>query len=363
MTTELNAQRILHREGEKYLPLLNHILERSDSGPVFSGDNDDRIREIRLAILARNTFLFRELKKLMGTFTAAGIEVILLKGAMMESIYPPGLRPFTDIDFLVRREEWGRMTEVLDTLGYRSRLPTLRPGTEDIQESMKYTKYGKFPIAVEPHLMLGTPYPYSVRIEAEGLWHRACRINIAGIETLVLSPEDSLLHACLHLFEHRLGGWLATCCDIVELIYRFSEDLDWEVFVQRTFRYGLCFPVRTSLKYVAGMFHVPIPSFVLEHLDRYTPSALETFIYNLCTILGENEQEGIDMLVAFLTMSGVRMKVRCLLAVLLPSREFIRRRYSITNDRWLPWYYVRRWKDFFIAVLKMISVIARNRLK
>jgi len=63
-------------------------------------DENGGIARLRLRIAARNMFFFAEFKSLLPAFTEAGIKTILLKGVMMQGIYPPGLRPFTDIDFL-----------------------------------------------------------------------------------------------------------------------------------------------------------------------------------------------------------------------------------------------------------------------
>jgi hypothetical protein len=355
-------QRILEKEGGKYLPLLYHTLKRSNSGLAFSSDASGRIRELRLAILVRNAFLFSELKKLLDAFAGAGIEAILLKGAMMEGIYPAGLRPFTDIDFLIRKEKLRQVREILGGLGYRRHVPPLRPGTEDLQSGMNYVKPVRPHMAVEPHLTLGAPYPYSGRIEAEGLWQRARRVNIAGLDTLVLSPEDSLLHACLHLLQHHRSGWFASSCDIVELIYHFKGMLDWEAFLRRVFEFRLCLPVRYSLESVSGLFEAPIPASVLEQLGRYKPPRLETYVFGLFTTPGEDGQTGKRMLASLLAMPGVRLKLRYLRAILFPSREFMRRRYAVTDRGRLPWYYIPHWKGAFTETLKTLSSIARSRL-
>jgi hypothetical protein len=363
MPDSMAIQRILEKEGEKYLPLLHYTLKRSNAGLVLSGDTGGELRRLRLAILVRNARLFNELTKLLEAFNSAGIETILLKGAMMEGIYPAGLRPFTDIDFMIRREKSRQVLEILGRLGYRLRVPPLRPGTEEFQSGMNYVKPGKLLMAVEPHLTLGAPYPYSGRLEAEGLWQRARRANIAGLDTLILSPEDSLLHACLHLLQHHRSGWLASSCDIVELIYHFKGELDWEAFLRRVFEFRLCLPVRYSLRIVSGLFEAPIPAFIVEQLGRYKPPRLEKYVFGLFTAPGEDGPGGMRMLASLLAMPGVRLKLRYLRAVLSPSREFMLSRYAVTDPARLPWYYVLRWRDSFAEALKTLSGIARNRLR
>ena len=56
---------------------------------------------------AHNALLFRELERVLAAFAAAGIPVIVLKGAVLaQTIYPdPGLRPMGNLDLLVNRDQ------------------------------------------------------------------------------------------------------------------------------------------------------------------------------------------------------------------------------------------------------------------
>jgi len=69
----------------------------------------------------------------------------------------------------------------------------------------------------------------------EGVWKRARKARVAGVDALVLCPEDSLLHLCLHLFQHRRGGWLTSSCDIAELANHHRDRLDWQAFLRSVF--------------------------------------------------------------------------------------------------------------------------------
>ena len=55
-------------------------------------------------------------------------------------------------------------------------------------------------------------------IDLDGMWERALPAIIAEVEALVLSPEDLLLHLCLHTCKHKLTGGLRPFCDIAETI-------------------------------------------------------------------------------------------------------------------------------------------------
>jgi hypothetical protein len=361
MMQGLTMEQILEKEGDRYLPLLQYILRKSDPDFTFPGDTDERIGSLRLAILARNVFLFNELKELLNACGGAGIETILLKGAMMEGIYPAGLRPFTDIDFLIRREKLAQVEEILGSLGYRSRIRELRHGTEDFQGEVGYLKNGRMTIFIEPHWLLGPPYPYAGRVDMDSLWRRSREANVAGIDTLILSPEDSLLHFCIHFFTHRYGGWLASSCDIAELALHYEGKLDWQAFLSRVFEFRLCLPVRYSLQETVQLFHPPVPDFVLSELDSYRPARVEQLFFTLLISPGDEESLGGQQLLAQLVfMPGAKLKLRRLLILLFPSGEFMISRYAVTRPRLLPIYYFLHWKNAFVIAIKALFSIAQN---
>lgn len=362
----LNIEQILEEEGERYLPLLHHILERSTPGFAFSGDSDGRIKRLRLAILARNAFLFGELKKVLKAFAEEDIEAILLKGAMMEGIYPAGLRPFTDIDFLIHRQKLPQAIEILHSLGYQAHGWPVGHREDAFLCEVGCVKKGDITTYMEAHWLLGAPYSYEGRVDIEGMWQRANKVDIAGLHTLILCPEDSLLHSCLHLFKHHRHGWLASSCDIAELTYRYEGKLDWEAFLNRVFEFRLCLPVRYSLQKTIELFHPPIPDFVLDNLGSYKPDRFEKRIFASLANPGDkhsgNELDwGRSIVLWLLTMPGARSKIRYLWNMYLPSRKYMLGRYAINNPRLLPFYYLLRLKYAFLMALKALFALACRR--
>jgi hypothetical protein len=58
MAKDLSIEQILEEEGERYLPLLQYIMKRSNSGITLPGDMDAKTRKLRQMISARIIFLF-----------------------------------------------------------------------------------------------------------------------------------------------------------------------------------------------------------------------------------------------------------------------------------------------------------------
>lgn len=352
MSEELTIEQILEEEDDRYLPLVHYALKRSN--PDLAFPDNGRVIKLRQMIAVRNIFIFEELKRALQAFDEAGIEAILLKGAAMEGIYPAGLRPFSDIDILIRKEKLLQAMETISALGYR--LQPLRSGlrTDDFYThgEVQYIKDGVITVRIEFHWTLGPPYPYSGRVDIEGVWKRASRSKIAGVDALVLSPEDSLLHSCLHLFRHYHGGWLASSCDIAELIHHYEDRLDWEAFLDRVFQYRVCLPVQYSLKKTSELFKPPIPGFVLEKLGKYKPSGFERRVFALLAN-PRDENSSKEALARFLTMPTA-LRFRYLWFTLFPSREFMLIRYYITKPERLPLYYLLRLKDAVVLAFKAV---------
>ena len=360
-----SIDQILEEQGERYLPLVEHILRRSTPGAALSGNSNGRTRELRRAIAARNAFLFRELKKVLEAFEKEGIETILLKGAMMEGIYPAGLRPFCDIDLLIHRRKLPRAMDVLAGLGYRSRGRGLCHGEEDLYSAVAPVKSGRILTQIDLHWLLGPAYSFEGRVNAKGLWQRAREAEIAGLRALVLSPEDALLHSCLHLFKHRRVDWLASACDIAELTHHYEGELDWQAFLKRVRQLRLALPVGYSLERSAALFDLAVPGFVLDAVRSPRSSRLERSLFDSLTSLddkhgGEQMDASESPLLWLLSVLRAMPNLRYLWNLLVPSREYMLMRYSVGNARLVSFYYLVRVKEAFFAALRGLPVLARG---
>ncbi len=79
------------------------------------------LEPFRLGLLARQMLLRRNMRTLLAACDQVGVESVLLKGFMLaEFAYRvPGLRPYGDIDLLIRPEQLGLLTGVAQRLGWR----------------------------------------------------------------------------------------------------------------------------------------------------------------------------------------------------------------------------------------------------
>ncbi|HDN64899.1 MAG TPA: hypothetical protein ENF23_01160, partial [Methanosarcinales archaeon] len=101
-------------------PLLYRNLEGIDDVSLVPERVTAVLRERYYITLARNMIHYDELGTALRVFADAGIDVIVLKGgALAETVYRDiGLRPFSDVDILVREEDLQRAKEVMTKIGY-----------------------------------------------------------------------------------------------------------------------------------------------------------------------------------------------------------------------------------------------------
>jgi hypothetical protein len=206
--------------------------------------------------LALNLVLFDHLEAFIYAARQCGAPVLLLKGAAFVGwIYPnPAVRPMSDLDILIRRQDMDCLVRVAENLGYE------RFSRSDHALSLRHPVRGTY---MELHTSL-TSCPQYLGIDTESLMERSTRpaLQLEGARTI--APEDHLLHLCLHgSFQHGLRQPAINACDAYLLSH--LPELDWEGFLSRVTTSRLAPLVYGGL----GLCHRLLPS-------KKTASALET---------------------------------------------------------------------------------------
>ena len=166
-----------------------------------------------------------------------GIVCLPLKGASLQGqVYgDSGLRSMSDIDLLIRTEDWQRATHVLVDLGFR-----LSPegGLDDLA-SLANIPDGSWPtevvfvdgngLMIELHRhLISTPWFLpAYQIEMGTIWERSQQL----LPQRSLSSMDILAHLCLHAAMHGLLA-MQTFFDIDVWVRSLPENWDWEGFIE-----------------------------------------------------------------------------------------------------------------------------------
>lgn len=203
------------------------------------------------------------LVSVLKTLEAASVPALVIKGAAIAALYPdPALRPYGDLDVLVRRTQLDEAVGALERLGYHC---TYSPAWS--------LDYGyDVPMAsdngqsvVELHWRLD--YLAGVgRPPVEDLWARSIPYLVDGQAGLQLEDVDMVLHLCAHAaIKHRAHLGLRPLCDLSQITHEW-ESVQWNKLTRRASNYGLARSVFLMLSLAEQVLDLVVPGEVMSTL-------------------------------------------------------------------------------------------------
>jgi hypothetical protein len=345
-------------------PLLFNRLKQDGAEALVPAEQWERLQRAFLVSVGKSTRLQRGLGNVLQSLRDHGLPAIVLKGAYLgEAVYGDvALRPMGDVDLLIRETDLATAQAVLLEMG------GVHQQFEDITASLgrrrhlPHTKIGG--LVVELHWNIVSPAG-PIRVDVTGLWNRACPASIAGVEALSLSPEDLLLHLCLHVcYEDSLSD-LRGLVDITETTRRFTGQLDWEQLAACAREWGASRYVGLALHLARAILGADIPDKALELLvpGGIDPDMLQAARQSLL------DQTGYGRWLTF--FDAARAATFAEKARLSWRRVFLsRNEMAATYPKsrvgfFLPWYYGRRVVDlvdrYLTHTLRRRQLMRRDR--
>jgi hypothetical protein len=251
-------------------PLLYHALRAIPQ--VVPAAVSTELHRAAAANAVRNALLFEDLAGILSWAHTNQIDVVVLKGAALaDTVYRNrALRPMRDIDLLVRVEHVDAVEEFLVQHGYVLDSQRARAESWYRQHDYHLPYYkrdrGLPTSCVEVHWDLDRP-SRGCRLGIDGIWRRAVGAVIGGVPANTLSPEDTVLHLCLHACKHELVAGLRSYCDIAETVRRHASSLDWVGVTERAAQGGVSPFVHLPLALARELLDAPVPDAALERLD------------------------------------------------------------------------------------------------
>ena len=272
-----------------------------------------------------------ELRAWLAAFEGVAIPVIPLKGPLLaEALYDdPGLRPFTDLDLLVRTRDVPRAVGLLATRGYRA-LEHERPIAYELAHATAacFVPAGSATTSLPVDLhwgLVGFPAGATPRaLDTEEVWTRAVTEERWGRPVLQLCREDLLLYLALHLAVHHPLDGLPWQRDVALLIRRDGRDLAWERVTERARRWGVAGAAYFALRLVEDRFAPGVPASVFARLRPRGPRGA------LLDRIGRSsgKRGGVDHLVDLLLLDRIWDLTRALAALACPSPAWVKSRYA-----------------------------------
>lgn len=206
---------------------------------------------------------------------AAGIDVMLLKGAALIALYhrDAGVRPMEDVDVLVRPHEAEHAVEVLSAIGWA---PIERRPVSELMRFRHAVDLGRGDRgALDLHWSALFPRSW----DAE-LWDDATPVSLRGVQTLAPSPTDQLLLACAHGL-----GWspapLRWIGDAMLVLRSAGDQIEWRGLVMRARARGVRLDVADALEFLDAEFSLALPPGLVMELRRPRAGAGERVLHRV----------------------------------------------------------------------------------
>lgn len=343
---------VLRQAGENgIIPLLYHRLTTVVPAPELPPPAIERLRDDAVRSAAQSLQIARELSEVLELFRRHDVAVIVLKGAHLGHLVygSSALRTMGDLDVMVRRDQLSEAERLLTRLGYAP--------LHDPLEQVDYAQHhhtrplGKpGAVRIDVHWSIARPTaPFDV--DLEGVWQRAVPARIAGVETLVLSADDLVLHLCLHAsFDHQFRLGLRACWDILEVVRHHRDVIDWDELVRRAQRWGIGPYVYVTLRLVRELLAADIPAACIAALEPpgFAPEVLGWA--RTCVFTPESDAASVSPSMAELwTSRRLAAKLTVLRHTFYPSRVAMGRIYRTSPDSTRIYlYYPLRWVDLLL---------------
>lgn len=271
------------------------------------------------------------------------IPSVVLKGCFIsESIYENvGARIFGDADIMVKPEDVDRAHRCL-------------------------TKVGAFSPESGPPVDLHWYLEDALNLDMDRIWSRIQPAVIGGISTHGLSPEDLLIHLCLHMgFHHNYEfGGLRSLCDIREIISRHGDRLDWGYIASTATNGEFAKAIYLPLHLAKTLVSAQVPEDALSSLcpDPILTEPVQWALSQMFHTKPFDESPALSPNFWSLWASGsLWKKVVSFLKLLYPDRKYIAQKYP-TSPRSMKtyFYYMVRMKRHIFKYLSVCTRIIMN---
>ncbi|OIO74709.1 MAG: hypothetical protein AUJ85_04940 [Elusimicrobia bacterium CG1_02_37_114] len=292
-------------------------------------------------IIARNILILEQLKEVIKAFGKQNIDVILLKGVSMLTLFPEYIREreMEDIDLLVRKSDIIRAKDTLISLGYEHvpddpwAFTPVCPNSDN-PRGQASTASGKVDIDLCCDLW------YLDSKENIQLWHNAIPVNIDSLSNAyILSPIDMFVHISAHCAVHHCEKYMDSAGNKWErdlkLIlekYKLSPDTikkelkkngllkPYEIYMSRPVKTGrYIFDNRPSED---GRYKNVASQFIGTNCVR------DKFYYFLL----KHQIPNRGHILRFIILP-LNKKLLYLYKTIFPANDFIKNRYNLKNSR------------------------------
>jgi hypothetical protein len=313
---------IARAEHERLAPILYVALRGGAApAPVLA-----RLRAAWMTAELQQLAAGAQLREIGAAFERAGLQTIILNGpALAAHYYPdPALRPFLDLDLLVRRRDRARALDVLFGLGYSDDSPGRSLDHVPAASLAPPPGSSRLPVDLHWEWIAHSGGGRAADVATEEAWCRAVPAPSWGGSARTLANEDLLIHLAANFaIHHTLAGALWQL-DLALVLRRHRVTLDWDAVAARAQRWGAGGAVYFALRVVGDELGVTAPT---PTMNRLRPGELRVTLIDRLQRAGRDGL-WLDYLIGVLMLDRFSDVVRTLVSGLVPPPGSLRSRYD-----------------------------------
>jgi hypothetical protein len=294
-----------------------------------------------LAGAARNLLMGRQIEQVLTAFQEAGIPVLLVKGpALARTVYPdPALRHSSDIDLLIRPEDFLLCERIMEKLGYSCPACTYHLSRYAFHHQTFLN--GKNRLMVEIHWMADFGFGYFPKNWLDNSLERKIHVQSKDLTFDTLHPADHLQFLVFHnviQHNHRRLDWIM---DIAYLIQGFSTPDGWKSVQTSSVTHHIRIPIEIAINEAILWSGHTLPSSLSDFSTWPVPSAREERLWRYAEIQEISARAAIRLRLQGLPGYGEKLKY-CGRFILPPPH--LMTDYRRSQSRWDPYLsHLRRW--------------------
>ncbi|MCF6155443.1 MAG: hypothetical protein E3K36_09355 [Candidatus Brocadia sp.] len=325
-------------------PLLYSNLKNIQESQFIPENVMDKLQMAYYSNAARNMRIYAELDRILGAFRVKGMKIIVLKGAALaKTVYGDiGLRPMSDIDLLVKKEDLSHAEKIMTELGYHFHGDMPPEWYRENDQHISYLHPEKnIPVEIHWHIARKA-HPSRIRIIdtdiIERWWEEAETIEFSGRKALMLCPNDLIIHLSIHFLQHRFGGRyfskraLIQLCDILQTLEHYRDEIDWVRVKRRAEQYGIDDLIYATI-FIAKEIIKGSDDFICNALTGFASVSLDKelmwLIRERILTIDDDNTFVPNTVVQSRIAHTFQEKIKILLRGVFPHPEVISRRYSI----------------------------------
>lgn len=217
---------------------------------------------------ARSQFLISELKRILGVLDDAGLRALPFKGPVFTHQAFPDLRYrfSSDLDLLIAPGDLGAITSLLKRIGYEpvEAQSAVKRRLRTLIHSQHTFRRGRAVFFLDVHTRAMPPL-YAYAPDFNGLWERACEVDLVGDVVRCMAPVDRLIMLCFQGVKNRWDR-LKYVSDVAASLHADPVDGIELLEKARSLASERALLLGTALAH--DLLEVPLPEIIMDRIQE-----------------------------------------------------------------------------------------------